>query len=67
MKTFYIPSFSGDFRLEKQREFTSLTVENPTPSECGYLADFLRKANEKDWTRMDSVPLGESSIILHCG
>jgi hypothetical protein len=53
MKTWYVPSFHGDFRLTAgDDEATSkLLVMAPTPHEVQLLNSFLSKAHKKKWTR----------------
>ena len=52
MKTWYVPSFSGDFRLTAgDDEMTSkLLVMAPTPHEIQLLNNFLSKAHKKKWS-----------------
>jgi hypothetical protein len=46
----YIPSWSGDFRLEAEGEDSSrLIVVDPTPAEVEQLGKFLVKARKKGW------------------
>lgn len=52
MKTWFIPSFNGDFRLTAgdDEETSKLLVMAPTPHEIQLLNGFLSKAHKKKWT-----------------
>ena len=52
MKTWYVPSFHGDFRLTAgdDEKTSKLLVMAPTPHEIQLLNGFLSKAHKKKWT-----------------
>ena len=51
MKTWYVPSWHGDFRLVAADEDTSkLLIMAPTPHEVQLLNGFLSKAHKKKWS-----------------
>jgi hypothetical protein len=52
MRTWYVPSFHGDFRLTAgdDEETSKLLVMAPTPHEIQLLNSFLSKARKKKWT-----------------
>ncbi len=54
IQRWYIPSTSGDYRLEAAKDWKgsaccTLTVENPTPAEVEKLQAFLRTARDREW------------------
>ncbi len=52
MRAWYIPSSTGDFRLEQHADDALkclLTVEDPTPDELKKLGNFLAKARQRKW------------------
>ena len=50
IRTWYIPSWTGDFRLDGKEENTSLlTVTDPTEEEWARLKAFLVTARSKNW------------------
>jgi len=53
VKTWYVPSFHGDFRLTSgdDEKTSKLLVMAPTPHEIQLLNGFLSKAHKKKWTR----------------
>jgi len=53
MKTWYIPSWSGDFRLVAgdDPKTSKLLVMQPTPHELQLLARFMTDARKKKWTK----------------
>jgi hypothetical protein len=52
MKTWYVPSFHGDFRLTvgEDQKTSKLLVMAPTPHEIKLLNGFLSSAHKKKWT-----------------
>lgn len=61
----YIPSWSGDFRLERVTDITSLlTVEDPTPGDMGKLRTFFVEARERGWVdaAVGVAPKGRTEI-----
>jgi hypothetical protein len=52
MKTWYIPSWNGDFRLiaGDDKNTSKLLVMQPTPHEKQLLAGFMKQARKKGWT-----------------
>jgi hypothetical protein len=68
ISTWYMPSWSGDFRLvEEGEDECRLIVVDPTPSEIESLGKFLDKARKKKWvSRMEGVSTkGESTLTIH--
>lgn len=49
MRAWFIPCFSGDFRLEPEGETSVLTVENPTALDRQRLDPFLVAAKARGW------------------
>lgn len=64
----YLPSATGDFRLEQDGEYARLVVEDPTPIERAQLDTFLTAAGDKRWVRKGTTytPAGRSEIELLC-
>lgn len=64
----YLPSATGDFRLEQDGEYARLVVEDPTPVERAQLDTFLAAAGDKRWVRKGTTytPTGRSEIDLLC-
>lgn len=67
MKTWFIPSWSGDFRLEADGDDKCiLRVEDPIPAEIEQLGAFLVKARKKKWCAdiAGISPEGKSELKL---
>lgn len=54
LKFWFVPVWSGDFRLEKSGDNSVLSVEDPTDADRRLLAPFLRTAVEMGW--LDALP-----------
>jgi len=61
MKSWFIPSFHGDFRLEEKDGGSLLTVEAPTAVEREALRAFLTKAVTKGW--VDPFQAMEKAVL----
>lgn len=46
---YFIPNWTGDFRLEQTPEGCTLTVENPSPGDRALLQPFLDDARKRGW------------------
>ena len=66
MLAWYVPSATGDFRLEKAGEASLLTVEDPTPHELDILNGFLAKARSSSWVDEGAViePRGRTELAV---
>ena len=69
MYRWFIPCWSGDFRLEAILGDASkclLTVENPTPLDRERLAPFLAEAKERGWldARAEVTPVGKTILPI---
>ncbi len=53
MKTWYCPSWNGDWRLEAEGSHTLLSIVKPTPAELAQLASFAKPFDEKGWITQD--------------
>jgi hypothetical protein len=59
----YMPSFSGDFRLEpalKNADHSELTLHRPTLGEIEQVRAFLKRARKKGWTDLSDVMINGS-------
>lgn len=57
----YLPSWSGDFRLEGGEQGSVLKLTNPTPGERRVIGDFLRFAGKRGWADEGIVPSGKGA------
>jgi hypothetical protein len=67
ISTWYMPSWSGDFRLEEEGENQCrLIVSDPTPGEIETLGRFLAKARQRRWIPKVAgiAPKGESTLLI---
>lgn len=69
MYRWFVPCFSGDFRLEAISDDASrclLTVEDPTPLDRERLAPFLAEAKERGWldARAEVTPVGKTILPI---
>lgn len=67
MTTWYVPSWHGDFRLEKKgNKGCLLTVVKPTPHEKKVLKQFMKIARERGWTDEDetAATAEDAEIVL---
>jgi len=68
MRAWYIPSRTGDFRLEKHPEddeFCILTTEDMTPDEAKRVKSFLVEAKTRGWVDSSLVPAsGRHELVV---
>jgi hypothetical protein len=68
MNRWYVPSWCGDFRLEKKDDNACLLiVTDPIPDEIEQLGQFLRKARKKGWVKEIEGVKPEGESILKVG
>jgi hypothetical protein len=68
INTWYLPSWSGDFRLEEEDDDRCrLIVVDPTPGEIELLGRFMAKARQRKWiSKMEGVATkGESTLTIN--
>lgn len=68
MRAWYIPSHTGDFRLEKHPDDAArcvLTTEDMTPDEAERVGKFLLEAKQKGWVDNHLVPSnGRNELVI---
>lgn len=69
MRAWYIPSHTGDFRLEKHPDNDGhclLTVEDPTPGEIAKLGSFLATGRQRRWVdkALGISPTGRTELVV---
>lgn len=63
--SWFIPSWNGDFRLEKKgKKGCMLSVVKPTAHELKVLAQFLGIAHERGWTNEEEITEENNEIVL---
>jgi len=63
--SWFVPSWNGDFRLEKKgKKGCLLSVVKPTPHELMVLAQFLGIAHARGWTEEEEITEENNEIVL---